>query len=68
MFQVRRCAVTVLLFSPTVFSVALSARAQQTRTNDSWLDRPLVNRNRRYGSLPRHGGSAFCVASEVAED
>ena len=59
MFQVRRCSVPVLLFSFTMFAVALSARAQPTRTNDSWLDRPLVNWNRRYGNLPRHGGSAF---------
>ncbi len=42
-----------LLFTFVIVSAAFPASAQQQRANDSWLDRPLVNWNRRAGSFLR---------------
>ncbi|MDM9380884.1 META domain-containing protein [Chlorogloeopsis sp. ULAP01] len=39
------------VFAP--LSVVLSASAQQSRTNNSWLDRPLVNWNRQGTDFPQ---------------
>jgi len=53
MFYEKRLSVPKLFLIFVIFSAASPAYAQQLRANDSWLDRPLVNWNRRAGSFPR---------------
>lgn len=54
MFYGKRFLALTMFLCLTTLSAASSASAQQqTRMNDSWLDRPLVNWNRSAASFPR---------------
>lgn len=54
MFYGKRFLALTIVFSLATFSTTSPVSAQQqTRTNDSWLNRPLVNWNRSAASFPR---------------
>jgi uncharacterized lipoprotein YbaY/heat shock protein HslJ len=50
--MIYKSLILTVFFSLTIFSNGFTASAQQLNTDDTWLDKPLVNWNGRENNLP----------------